>query len=105
MTKDWDGTEKGRSEAGPVELSIFDKIEADFKEDLKFIEVINQSGQHAGHAAMQGKDTRESHFFVGVVSNEFQDVRPIERQRRINKLLKSEFDQGLHALSMKTKTL
>ena len=54
---------------------------------------------------MQGKDTRESHFFVGVVSNEFQDVRPIERQRRINKLLKSEFDQGLHALSMKTKTL
>ena len=43
-------------------------------------------------------------FAVAIVSEVFQGKTPIARHRMVNSLLKEEFDQGLHALSLRLKT-
>tara|TARA_Y100000588_G_C14194046_1_gene899354 strand:+ start:746 stop:1063 length:318 start_codon:yes stop_codon:yes gene_type:complete len=65
-----------------------------------FIEVIDESSSHSVPLGA------ESHFKCIVVSNAFQNQSKIKRHRQVNKLLKEEFDHGLHALSLKlfTKT-
>lgn len=64
------------------------------------------SSKHAHHAAMvaQGGGSGETHFFVEIVSKAFEGKTQIARHRAINALMKDEFDQGLHALSLRTKT-
>lgn len=42
----------------------------------------------------------ESHFKVLVVAEAFAGSHLIGRHRRLNALLRAEFDQGLHALTM-----
>lgn len=46
----------------------------------------------------------ETHFKLIVVSDKFQGQTRIERQRQVNALLKTEFDNGLHALTMRLYT-
>lgn len=60
-----------------------------------FIE--NESHNHSGNRA-------ESHFKLFVVSEDFEGLNRVERQRKLNDLLKSEFDSGLHALTMRLLT-
>lgn len=62
------------------------------------LEVINQSHHHKHHAGDDG--TGETHYDIIVVSDHFDSVNRVGRQRMVNKLLKTEFDSGLHALSM-----
>ena len=95
--------EIGREEAGPVEKAIFEKITNDFKE-IKYIEVTNKSADHKGEYLPDAKHRDEAHFHVGIISSEFEGQSLVCRQRRINKLLQHEFDEGLHALTMETKT-
>ncbi|KAL8292571.1 hypothetical protein RQP46_001183 [Phenoliferia psychrophenolica] len=68
--------------------------------------VSNDSAAHAGHAAMraQGGGNGETHFSVEVVAEAFEGKRTIARHRLVNDSLKDEFDQGLHALSITTRT-
>ena len=47
----------------------------------------------------------ESHFKITLVSAKFANLPRIARHRLINALLKPEFEQGLHALSMHLYTL
>lgn len=42
----------------------------------------------------------ETHFFVLVVSEKFKDQSRLERHRKVNALLRDEFETGLHALSL-----
>ncbi len=42
----------------------------------------------------------ESHFKVIIVSDKFHKLTLIARHRAVNSVLRSEFDNGLHALSM-----
>lgn len=42
----------------------------------------------------------ESHFKVIIVADQFDRLSRIERHRKVNQLLKDEFDMGLHALSL-----
>jgi len=71
---------------------IFDPIE---------LEVVDDSARHAGHAgAAPGGET---HFNVRIISETFQDMSRVARQRAINKALAEEFDTGLHALSIKAE--
>ncbi len=60
------------------------------------LEVINESGAHAGPAA-------ESHFKLVVVSDGFADLKLIERQRMIHKLFEEEI-KIIHAFTMFTYT-
>ncbi len=65
------------------------------------VEVVDESSQHAGHAAMQGLKQGETHFHVKIVSNAFQDKTLLERHRMVYQLLEDELkNQGVHALSI-----
>lgn len=77
------------------------RIEKTLQENLqpKFLEVKNNSHLHAGHLGDNG--TGETHFAVIVEAKELKNLSRVNAQRRINQLLKSEFDQGLHALEIK----
>ena len=61
---------------------IKDKIEAKLKTDIssRFVEVINESPNH------NVPDGAESHFKVIVVSNDFENMRPVQRHQLIYKL-------------------
>lgn len=60
------------------------------------LEVINESHQHSGPAS-------ESHFKLIVVSENFKDLKLIDRHRFINKLFTEEL-KDIHALAMHTYT-
>jgi BolA protein len=66
------------------------------------LEVVDDSARHAGHAgAAPGGGT---HFNVAIVSAAFEGLSRVERHRRVNAALKSEFESGLHALAVVAKT-
>lgn len=66
------------------------------------LEVINDSHKHAGHVGDDG--TGQTHFTVKIMSDKFENLNRVERQRFVMKLLKPCFDAGLHALSLKLST-
>lgn len=75
--------------------SIRHKITEAF-EPLQF-DLENESHMHSGPRT-------ESHFKIFVVSAAFEDLSRVDRQRLVNDCLKSEFEEGLHALTMRLKT-
>ncbi len=62
------------------------------------LEVADESHMHSVPEGAQ------SHFRVVVVSDLFQGEPLVKRHRRINALLRAEFDAGLHALALHTMT-
>ncbi|MFT7433707.1 MAG: BolA protein [Alphaproteobacteria bacterium] len=71
-----------------------------------WIEVIDESSLHAGHAGVQERGG--SHFNVVIVSEQFQCKNKVARQRMVFNALKDEMKNenrdGLHALRMQTWT-
>ncbi|BGP68663.1 hypothetical protein NBRC10513v2_001998 [Rhodotorula toruloides] len=94
----------GEKAAGPVEQSIRDKLTTALTPS--FLAISNDSHLHRHHAPMKaiGGGGGETHFTVQVVSDKFEGLRQIQRHRLVNETLKSEFDAGLHALSIKAKS-
>ena len=84
-------------------MSISKEIEDIIRSALNpiHLEVINESHKHIGHAGHDGSG--ESHFKLIVVSSGFESYSRIQRHRRVNSLLMSLFDKGLHALSLNLK--
>jgi stress-induced morphogen len=66
--------------------------------------IVDESYKHRGHEPMRGKNAEETHFYIEIVSSVFQGKKMLERHRMVNEALAKEFEQGLHALSLKTKT-
>lgn len=62
------------------------------------LEVIDESEQHRGHGGW--REGGETHFRVIIRSALFDDLSRVERHRRVNELLKPEFEKGLHALAV-----
>ncbi|KAF9524000.1 bola-like protein-domain-containing protein [Crepidotus variabilis] len=93
-----------QSTPGPVEQSILAKLTQLLQPTS--IRVTNDSWQHRHHAAMreQGGSNSETHFSVNVISNAFDSKTTMQRHRMIYGALSDEFANGLHALSLKTKT-
>jgi BolA protein len=52
----------------------------------------------------QGGSSGETHFFIDAISASFSGQAQLARHRRINALMREEFDAGLHALSLRLKT-
>lgn len=59
-----------------------------------YLEVINESKFH------NVPKNSETHFKVILVSKKFENTFTIDRHRIVNEILKTEFEQGLHALSL-----
>jgi BolA-like protein 1 len=70
------------------------------------LEVRNDSHLHSHHKAMQGVNSKETHFALNIVSTEFKAKMQPARHRMVYALLKEEMDRegGIHALQLRTKT-
>ncbi|KAF5831469.1 bola-like protein-domain-containing protein [Dunaliella salina] len=71
--------------------------------------IVDESASHSGHAAMMAapgtaSSSGETHFVVQIVSPKFEGLPLVKRQRLVYSLLGDEFNAGLHALSLHTKT-
>lgn len=66
------------------------------------LDVKDESHLHAGHAG--AREGGESHFRVLVVSEQFEGLSRIARQRLVNDLLREELAGPIHALALKTLT-
>ena len=73
---------------------IYDLISSAFNPEL--LEVQDESMQHSGHVGSRPEG--ETHFYVKVVSKSFANLSRVEIHRKINNVLKDEFNNGLHAL-------
>lgn len=67
------------------------------------LDVIDDSARHAGHAGASPEG--ETHYNVRIVSAKFNGQSRVAMQRAVMSALKSEFESGLHALSIKASAL
>lgn len=81
-----------------MKLTIEKKLRENF--DPEILEVINKSHLHHGHLE---NETGETHFEVVIKADELTKIGRIQAHRKINSLLKEEFERGLHALELKVK--
>ena len=81
-------------------MNVEKKIEHTLRDNfqLSHLEVINESHMHSG-------PNTETHFKLVLVSEEFKDVKLVQRHRKINELLKYELENGVHALSLHLFTM
>lgn len=79
------------------------KIERKMKEELGavFVEIIDESWKHAGHA---GAASGGGHFILQVVSDRFEGVSLLDRNRLVFSTLKDEMGKEIHALAIKAAT-
>ncbi len=70
------------------------------------LEIFNDSDKHAHHKAMQGSQSKETHFRLIITSEAFKSKPQPARHRMIYALLKEELDRpgGIHALQLRTRT-
>lgn len=64
------------------------------------VEIEDESWKHAGHAAAGGG----GHFQMTVISEKFEGVNLINRNRLVFDLLKEMMENEIHALSIRAKT-
>ena len=64
-----------------------------------YIIIIDNSNLHKGHNNFNGQG--ETHIAINIKINSKQKINRLEIHRKINSLLKEEFDTGLHSLEIK----
>ncbi|KAG2218482.1 hypothetical protein INT45_011663 [Circinella minor] len=87
---------------GPVETSMESKLIEEFNPST--LHIVNESHMHAHHAAMEGNTNKETHFRITLVTEQFDGKSLMQRHRAVYKLLQQEIDEGVHALTLRTKT-
>ena len=87
-----------------VSAAIRDKLTAAFAPVA--LEIEDQSARHAGHGGATRADGSqgETHFHVRLVSQTFEGLSRVERQRRIYAALKDELRGPVHSLSLAALT-
>ncbi len=70
------------------------------------LDVADESARHAGHSGATRDDGShgETHFHVRIVSEAFEGVGRVERQRRVYAALEAELKGPVHALSLAALT-
>ena len=84
----------------PIAATIEEKLTAAFRPLQLAIE--DQSHRHAGHAG--ARPGGESHFKVFLVSQAFEGMNRLARQRAVYAALDEEMQGPIHMLSMTLKT-
>ncbi len=69
--------------------------------DPAHLVVTNDSARHRGHSGDDGSG--ESHFSVEVVSERFEGMSRVERQRAVNSALADLLRDRIHALAIKAR--
>ena len=69
--------------------------------EARFVEVLDESHLHAGHAGAAGGG---GHFRSVVVSERFEGLSRVARQRLVYQALASEMQSEIHALALRTFT-
>jgi len=85
-------------------MRAVEKIEIKLRDAFSpsFLEVNDQSHLHAGHAG--APEGGESHFSVAIVSEHFDGMSRVARQRMIHQALKDDLANYIHALSLDVKS-
>jgi BolA protein len=84
-------------------LPLQTHLEQKIREALSpvYLSVVDETWKHAGHSgAISGK----GHFIVHVVSQQFEGVFRLDRNRMIFDVLKEEMTTSIHALSIRAET-
>ncbi len=76
---------------------IISTIEKTLKPE--FLQVINNSHLHLGH--IENDESGETHFLIEIKSEDLKKMTKLQAHRKINELVKDEFEKGLHALEIK----
>ena len=63
-----------------------------------YLEVINDSFLHKNH--LESPNDGESHYSIKIGASNLDNKTRVEQHKIINNLLKEEFNNGLHALSI-----
>ena len=63
------------------------------------IEIKDNSNLHIGHHNFNGND--QTHLEIKLIRKNIKKINRLELHRKINHLIKEEFDSGLHALEIK----
>lgn len=79
------------------------KIEQKMKEALAAVhlEIVDESWKHAGHA---GAASGGGHFILKVVSERFEGISLLDRNRMVFEILKEEMKGEIHALAIQAMT-
>ncbi|KAH9385391.1 BolA family transcriptional regulator, general stress-responsive regulator [Nematocida major] len=65
------------------------------------IRITDKTKEHLGHKEILSLDNpQETHLDIKVWDESFKGSRPIDSIREINKAIKGEFEQGLHAVTI-----
>jgi BolA protein len=85
-------------------VKVSELIESLIEQNLQpeMMQLTNDSGKHKGHAGDDGSG--QTHLSLMVVSDAFDGMSRVERQRLVNTTINPAFSQGLHAISMKLFT-
>lgn len=78
-----------------LEASLRSKLQTAF--NPTYLEIENESHKHS-------RGGEETHFRIIVVSDRFEGLSRVDRQRQVSNLLVEERTLGLHALSQRTFT-
>ena len=90
---------------GPIAALIREKLTKALSPSV--LEIEDDSWRHAGHHHEGGMDAKpggESHFNLVVVSEAFESMNRVARQRAVNAALAAELAGPVHALSIKAMT-
>jgi BolA protein len=84
-------------------MTIAERIKKKLSQELAplRLEVVDESAKHKGHAGY--REGGETHFRVTVVSEAFEGMNRIDRQRLVYDALKQEMAERVHALALTTK--
>lgn len=75
-------------------------VKARYPEALVLIK--DETKNHIGHKEiMDNQNPQETHLVITVHDKEFKHISPIDSIREINKLIKDEFANGLHAVDIR----
>ena len=92
-------------QSGPIVQAVQRKLEAAL--GPAFLQIRNDSKGHASHYSDDGSEavkSGETHLSVKIVSEEFEGLSRVKRHQLVYSLLDEEFNRGLHALQLDTKT-
>ncbi len=85
-------------------MSIAETMEKKLNEAFSPLKLVleDESHLHAGHAGANPQG--ESHFSLLIVSDVFESVSRVQRQRMVYDVLAEELKERVHAFSLKTLT-